>query len=410
MIANHYSASLSEVDLEVVRSVPPGGNWKDIPLSVPSKRLEQIRASFRRGEGSRSTYYGRLRPDAPSYTINTYFSRPGNGCHIHYAQDRVLSQREAARLQSFPDSFEFVGSRSAVSTQIGNAVPPLLAYQIALQLGEPGCFVDLFAGAGGLSLGFVWAGWEPLVANDLEPRFLETYAVNIHSAVLPGDIRDTKVSGQLVDAANEKRRRRADKQFIVLGGPPCQGFSTAGNRRTVRDERNRLFENYRDFLDAVRPDGFVFENVTGLLNMEAGKVFRHVHSVLAEAVDDLVVWSVQAEEYAVPQRRARVILVGRRGESPPEAPIPLTAYPAARAISAGREVTPSVEEALGDLPALSPGEDGSGTDYGCEPQTDYQRFVRGAMSASEFLAAVRLRADAAAMSSGYQLPLELTPR
>src|SRR5688572_12906421 len=95
-IPNHFSPALSELDLTIARAVPPGGNWKNIPESVPSQRLKQIRESFAAGEGSRSTYYGRLRPDAPSYTISTYISRPGNGCHIHYdyngGQHRVLSQ------------------------------------------------------------------------------------------------------------------------------------------------------------------------------------------------------------------------------------------------------------------------------------------------------------------------------
>src|SRR5229473_1299905 len=104
MIPNHYSPRLSEIDLMIVKHVPPGGNWKDVPQFVPSQRLAQIRVSYRNGEGSRSTYYGRLHPDAPSYTINTYISRPGNGCHIHYEQDRLISQREAERLQGLPDS------------------------------------------------------------------------------------------------------------------------------------------------------------------------------------------------------------------------------------------------------------------------------------------------------------------
>ena len=104
MIFNHYASSLSELDMQVIKCVPPGGNWKNIPESVPSKRLAQIRESYKAGKGSRSTYYGRLRPDMPAYTINTYFNRPGNGCHMHYDQDRTISQREAARFQSFPDS------------------------------------------------------------------------------------------------------------------------------------------------------------------------------------------------------------------------------------------------------------------------------------------------------------------
>ncbi|WP_341538954.1 DNA cytosine methyltransferase, partial [Pseudomonas viridiflava] len=117
---------------------------------MPSRRLDQIRESFKRGEGSRSTYYGRLRRDMPSYTINTYFNRPGNGCHTHHLQDRVISQREAARFQSFPDSFEFLGGQGAVCTQIGNAVPPLMAYQIAMSLKGKGSYIDLFSGAGGM--------------------------------------------------------------------------------------------------------------------------------------------------------------------------------------------------------------------------------------------------------------------
>ena len=132
IINSHAAPSLSSLDVLVCESVPPGGNWKDIPESVPSKRLQTIRESFTRGEGSRSTYYGRLDPGKPSYTINTYFTRPGNGCHIHYDmsghQHRTISYREAARFQSFPDSFRFEGSKTSIATQIGNAVPPLLGF------------------------------------------------------------------------------------------------------------------------------------------------------------------------------------------------------------------------------------------------------------------------------------------
>lgn len=166
MVFNHYASSLSDLDMQIIRCVPPGGNWKNIPESVPSQRLAQIRESYKAGKGSRSTYYGRLRPELPAYTINTYFNRPGNGCNMHYDQDRTLSQREAARFQSFPDSFEFIGSLGAINNQIGNAVPPLLAYQIAKEIPYKGQFVDLFCGAGGLALGFIWAGWIPIIGND----------------------------------------------------------------------------------------------------------------------------------------------------------------------------------------------------------------------------------------------------
>src|SRR5205814_1515277 len=152
--------------------------------TIPSQRLAQIRASFKAGEGSRSTYYGRLNPDNPSHTVNTYFNRPGNGSFVHYEQDRMISQREAARLQSFPDNFIFAGNRGSVNKQIGNAVPPLLAYQIASVLPYAGVFVDLFCGAGGLSLGFHWRGWRSAMANDIDKSFLATHERNFGTSVL----------------------------------------------------------------------------------------------------------------------------------------------------------------------------------------------------------------------------------
>jgi DNA-cytosine methyltransferase len=385
-IFNHLSARLSDLDLRMVRAVPEGGNWKDIPECIPSRRLEQIRESYARGEGSRSTYYGRLRRDMPAYTINTYFNRPGNGCHMHPTQDRVLSQREAARLQSFPDSFEFLGPQGAVCTQIGNAVPPLLAFQIAKTLGAPGAYIDLFAGAGGMGLGFKWAGWRPVIANDLEPRFVATYRRNVHDLAIAGSITDQQVVEALIEAA--ETARRPGEPFWVLGGPPCQGFSTAGNTRSMEDPRNHLAWDYVRFLQRVKPDGFVFENVTGLLNMQGGKVFAEVKKAFASVMPLLYGAVVSAEEYAIPQRRKRVILVGRQDASgspwaPPQvltslnSGVPSLFHPVEPAVS--------VEEAIGDLPPLVPGEDGSEKRYATPPRTAYQALMRGYFTPEEYL-------------------------
>lgn len=388
-IANHYSATLSALDLQIVRSVPPGGNWKNIPESVPSQRLKQIRESYAAGEGSRSTYYGRLRPDVPAYTINTYFSRPGNGCHIHYdyegGQHRVLSHREAARLQSFTDAFVFHGSRTAVAQQIGNAVPPLLGYQIASVLPFKGRFIDLFAGAGGLALGFIWAGWQSIVANDIDRASLESYKANIHDQVVLGDIRDESIFGEIVRIA---RQHRGDDEcpLFVLGGPPCQGFSTAGNRRSMDDERNWLFQQYKAILQALEPDGFIFENVTGLLNMEGGRVFEMVKEELSAVAQSLSVWKLRAEEYAIPQRRTRVILVGDcRSKVGFSSPRPRTQLEASPSLFDRLSPAVTVYDALSDLPPLAPGEDGSSKGYVCVPKHPYQDLMRGHISASTYL-------------------------
>lgn len=384
-IANHVAARLSELDLRMVKSVPEGGNWKNIPDTIPSKRLEQIRKSFERGEGSRSTYYGRLRRCDPAYTINTYFSRPGNGCHIHYEQDRVLSPREAARLQSFPDSFEFLGSQAAISTQIGNAVPPLLAYQIAKSLGPSGVFIDLFSGAGGMGLGFKWAGWKPVIANDIHATYLSTYGKNVHDNVLLGSIASTEVFEKLLDAA--KRARSDGRPFWVLGGPPCQGFSTAGNQRSMADPRNHLAWDYVRFLDKAQPDGFVFENVTGLLNMEGGRVFAAVQKAFSSVMPSITPAVLSTDHYAIPQRRKRVILVGHRTSHRLtwRPPAPVTTLRPASALFTDLPRAVSVQDALDDLPVLSPSEDGRSLPYKSSPRTPYQAFMRGSMSAAEYL-------------------------
>lgn len=391
MIPQHIAPKLSALDLQIIRSVPPGGNWKNIPVSVPSARLEQIRRSFAAGKGSRSTYYGRLRPGAPSYTISTYFTRPGNGCHIHYDQDRVLTYREAARLQSFPDSFVFEGSLGSVANQIGNAVPPLMAYQAAVALGERGSFVDLFAGAGGLSLGFKWAGWSPIVGTDVDGTFLRSYARNIHPNVVYGDIRHRSTVLTLLAEVAARRATAKDGPLWVLGGPPCQGFSTAGNRRSPDDERNQLFLNYRDFIKAVSPDGFIFENVTGLLNMEAGAFFQRILESLQGVMDRVVVWRMAAEEYGVPQRRHRVFIVGTRStHTPVDAPMPIGK---SSTDASARWIT--VEDAISDLPPLSPGEDGQQLPYHLGPTTQYQMLARGITDPPDYLH----RAAAAASES-----------
>ncbi|WP_306641339.1 Alw26I/Eco31I/Esp3I family type II restriction adenine-specific DNA-methyltransferase [Sanyastnella coralliicola] len=389
-IYNHLSSTLSEMDLTIVKSVPPGGNWKDIPEDVPSKRVQTIRAGYKAGKGSRSTYYGRLLPNMPSYTINTYLNRPGNGCHIHYNQDRVISQREAARFQSFPDSFEFIGSQQSINTQIGNAVPPLLAYQVALQISEvigtKGVYVDLFSGAGGMGLGFKWAGWKPLFANDIEKRFLETYARNVHDDTILGSITDHQIFDTLVQKAFKFKEENKRKPFWILGGPPCQGFSTAGKKRTMEDPRNLLFRDYTKFLTMVQPDGFVFENVSGLLNMDKGKVFQEVKKEFKKVISHVDGFVLQSEHYAIPQRRKRVFLIGQRqylGEITP--PAIITKLDPTKDLFNRYKQCISASDALSDLPSLIPGQNGDTLDYVGPPVNSYQRLMRGLITAKEYI-------------------------
>jgi len=388
MIPNHQSAKLSALDLRFAQNVPPGGNWQNIPEEVPSARLAQIRESFAAGKGSRSTYYGRLRPDAPSYTIGTYYTRPGNGCFLHpdASQDRTISHREAARLQSFPDAFVFGGSQRAICQQIGNAVPPLLAMQVAEALGDAGDMIDVFAGCGGLSLGFKWQGWNTLAATDFDKFAVEAFNVNVAPLGIVGDMNDDAVIDHLVMAASH---RDASRPLALVGGPPCQGFSTGGKKRSEDDARNHLHGRYSLLLKRMKPDLFVFENVLGLLSMSGGAFLQRILSGFDEAGYDAQVWKMNAAEFGVPQRRIRVVIVGvrRGGEAPPQKPIEWCSLASGDLF--GKRSPVSVSDAIGDLPRLLAGEDGSNRGYVHAAANLYQALMRGEVSPTAYLAALR---------------------
>lgn len=391
MIYNHYAAKLSDLDMQIVHCVPPGGNWKDIPESIPSQRLVQIRESYRAGKGSRSTYYGRLRPELPAYTVNTYFNRPGNGCNMHYAQDRTLSQREAARLQTFPDSFEFKGSLTAVNNQIGNAVPVLLAYQIAKEIPFKGQFVDLFCGAGGLALGFVWAGWKPIIANDIDSYAIETHRANIAEEVVCGDINSDEVFNNIVEKALKAKVDHPHLPLFVLGGPPCQGFSTANTRRGADDMRNWLFKSYVKIVKAINPEGFVFENVKGITNLEGGRFFTMIQDELKECVEEIKVNKVNVAEFAIPQRRERVIIIGGKRELVQGFSLhPQTDVKTSQQLSLmPHPMVIGVKDALDDLPKIEQAQDGCNLGYRFDPKTPFQEFMRGFITAEDYLNSYR---------------------
>ena len=384
MISNHSAPRLSELDIRMAKNVPPGGNWKDIPLSVPSARLDQIRESCAAGKGSRSTYYGRLNASRPSFTVSTYYNRPGNGCFLHHdfegMQHRTISHREAARLQSFPDSFEFLStSQRSLGQQIGNAVPPLLAYQIAQELGEIGETIDLFSGAGGLALGFQWAGWQCLSAVDMDKNAVNSFNSNIANVAFAGDLNDLNVHEKISAIAGQKTKRLA-----LIGGPPCQGFSTGGKKRSVEDVRNQLHEKYTSLLKAVKPDVFVFENVLGLLSLDKGAFFEKVKKGFESSGYEIDIWRFNASNFGIPQRRKRVIVVGvPHGSKLPNRP---KAWTRSLFTDVGESpYAPTVSEALDDLPRLEAGQNGENLSYLNLKLTRYQELMRGIISPQEYL-------------------------
>lgn len=123
----HFGRSPTEVSIRRYRAVPPGGNRFDLYRNAP----ELTPQCWVRKKSGGTDLFGRLWWDRPSVTIRTEFFKPEKGRYLHPQQDRPITHREAARLQSFPDGFRFVGSKIEIARQIGNAVPPLLAEAIA---------------------------------------------------------------------------------------------------------------------------------------------------------------------------------------------------------------------------------------------------------------------------------------
>ncbi len=129
-VSEHFMPQMSELDKYIVAHVKPGGNYMDIPPEVNSARIRRLQR-----DGGHTTCYGRMAPQQPAYTINTYFNRPNVGCNIHYSEDRLITVREALRLQSFPDDYEIIStSKQGRNLIVGNAVPPLLAAALARKL------------------------------------------------------------------------------------------------------------------------------------------------------------------------------------------------------------------------------------------------------------------------------------
>lgn len=224
--------------------------------------------------------------------------------------------------------------------------------------------VELFAGSGGLGTGFINAGFNIISANDIWEPAGKTYVAN-HPNVkyIVKDI--AQLTGDELLEGTGYSKNDVD---VIIGGPPCQGFSTLG-KRFIDDPRNKLFKEYVRIVNEIKPKFFVMENVSGILSMEDGKVLKNILKSFNDIGYKLKFKLLNAAEYGVPQQRERTIFIGTRTNI--DIKYPEKTHSLTNNKSLKKALT--LWDAIGDLPQSDEEEI---TNYTCEPTNEYQKKIR----------------------------------
>jgi DNA (cytosine-5)-methyltransferase 1 len=210
--------------------------------------------------------------------------------------------------------------------------------------------VDLFAGAGGMSLGFEQAGFDIIAAVDFDPVHCATHEYNFPNVATICDNIARVTGGRIRETA-----AFFDDVDLVFGGPPCQGFSLIG-KRSLEDPRNSLVHHFVRIVLEMKPRCFVFENVPGLVTGKHRAFLREIIDALEEG--DYCVASpykvLNAAEYGVPQNRERLFVLGARKDTPtPTYPTQTHRLPGVpKGLFDGRDLCPTVTDAIDDLPEV----------------------------------------------------------
>lgn len=167
--------------------------------------------------------------------------------------------------------------------------------------------ISLFCGAGGCSLGFKQAGYEVLYASDIDPKAMQTYRKNFGEfSTSVADIGSLNFKSILKNLGLS-----CGELDILIGGPPCQGFSSAG-KKFWEDPRNRLLKNYVKALEETQPKWFLMENVEGLLTANRGIYIYELVKTFLDLGYQIRLEKIYSQSFGVPQRRKRVLIVGNR--------------------------------------------------------------------------------------------------
>ena len=224
--------------------------------------------------------------------------------------------------------------------------------------------IDLFAGAGGFSLGLSRNNIEIVIANEIEKDFAKTFELNHpKTKMLNEDIHN-------IDFKNELKKIGYKSIDILCGGPPCQGFSTVGSKNK-KDKRNSLFWEFLRAVNETAPKAVIFENVAGFKSLYNGQAYETLIKELEKVGYSVFTDVLNAADYGLPQLRKRTIVVGvAKGYS---FSFPKIIKSKNKNLFEDKYLT--IMSAISDLPELNVGEEKN--KYSCEPKNDYQKKMRG---------------------------------
>jgi DNA (cytosine-5)-methyltransferase 1/site-specific DNA-methyltransferase (adenine-specific) len=219
--------------------------------------------------------------------------------------------------------------------------------------------LDLFCGAGGFSYGMDKnPDFHTVVALDFDEKAAETFKMNMPQAeVLVGDITDASVKQKVTELS-----KKAGVNMII-GGPPCQGYSMKGKKLGLKDPRNFLFQEYLNLVKELKPELFVIENVKGLLLASNGWFKQEILKAIEELGYVVEYGVLNAADFGVPQARERAIFICSKGKK--------ISLP-----KSGNEKHITVRDAISDLSYLESGEGDFEQDYSTEALSEYQKLMR----------------------------------
>lgn len=239
--------------------------------------------------------------------------------------------------------------------------------------------IDLFSGAGGLSHGLELSGFKVVAANEIHKDPIKTYRKNHPGTLMiDGDIR-TMDGKDILASINEEAGLdiRQGELDLIAGGPPCQGFSTAG-LKIIGDPRNSLIAKYIEILKEIQPRRFLIENVPGLVSLHGGRNLDMVLDLLSTTGYEFNYKILHASDYGVPQQRKRLFILGSREGRAPSMPKPthcIIRKGQKNLEETGLLPCPTIGETISDLPELEPGE--KKVEYDRPPKSKMQRELRG---------------------------------